>query len=35
MDFVESLELNGEGVIQRQSVYWGWRGLNVILEDAY
>lgn len=33
MDFVEAMELNSEGVIQRHCVYWGWRG--VILGDAY
>jgi hypothetical protein len=24
MDFVEAMELNDEGLIQRHSVYWGW-----------
>ena len=35
MDFVESMELNDQGLIQHHAVYWGWRGVNVILTDAY
>ena len=35
MDFVEALELYGVGLIQHLCVYWGWRGVNVILGDAY
>ena len=35
MDFVESIELNHQGLIQHHCVYWGWRGVNVILQDAY
>lgn len=35
MDFVESMELNDEGLIQHHAVYWGWRGVNVMLNDAY
>ena len=35
MDFVESIELNPEGLIQHHAVYWGWRGVNVILQDEY
>lgn len=35
MDFVEAIELNSEGLIQRHCVYWGWRGVSVILGDAY
>ena len=35
MDFVESMELNRDGLIQHHAVYWGWRGVNVILQDAY
>ena len=35
MDFVESMELNSDGLIQHHCVYWGWRGVNVILTDAY
>jgi ketosteroid isomerase-like protein len=34
MDFVEVMEL-AEGLIQRHCVYWGWRGVKVIQEDAY
>jgi len=35
MDFVEAIDLNDQGLIQRHCVYWGWRGVKVILEDAY
>lgn len=35
MDFVEAIELNSEGLIQHHCVYWGWRGVSVILGDAY
>ena len=35
MDFVESMELNAQGLIQHHAVYWGWRGVNVMLADAY
>jgi hypothetical protein len=35
MDFVEAMELNSAGLIQHHSVYWGWRGVAVILADAY
>jgi ketosteroid isomerase-like protein len=35
MDFVESMELNDEGLIQRHCVYWGWYGVNVLQRDAY
>lgn len=35
MDFVESMELNSDGLIKRHCVYWGWRGVNVILSDTY
>ncbi len=35
MDFVEAMELNDEGLIQRHCVYWGWRGVQVMLNDAY
>jgi hypothetical protein len=34
MDFVEVMEL-AEGLIQRHCVYWGWRGIKVIQDDAY
>lgn len=35
MDFVESMELDDAGLIRHHAVYWGWRGVNVILQDAY
>jgi hypothetical protein len=35
MDFVEAMELNGEGLIQRHRVYWGWYGVRVIQRDQY
>lgn len=35
MDFVESMELNDQGLIQYHKVYWGWRGCKVLQEDAY
>jgi hypothetical protein len=35
MDFVESMELNDEGLIRRHCVYWGWYGVNVLQRDAY
>lgn len=35
MDFVEAMELNSKGLIQHHSVYWGWRGVAVMLADAY
>lgn len=35
MDFVESITLNDEGLIRHHAVYWGWRGVNVILQDDY
>jgi hypothetical protein len=34
MDFVEVMEI-AEGLIQRHCVYWGWRGVKVIQDDAY
>jgi hypothetical protein len=34
MDFVEVMEI-GDGLIQRHCVYWGWRGVKVIQDDAY
>lgn len=34
MDFVEVMEI-ADGLIQRHCVYWGWRGLQVIQDDAY
>ena len=35
MDFVESMELNDEGLIRRHCVYWGWYGVGVLQRDAY
>jgi hypothetical protein len=35
MDFVESMELDDEGLIRRHCVYWGWYGVNVLQRDAY
>jgi hypothetical protein len=35
MDFVEAMELNDEGLIQRHCVYWGWFGFGVIQRDEY
>jgi ketosteroid isomerase-like protein len=35
MDFVEAMELNEQGLIQRHRVYWGWYGVRVIQRDQY
>ena len=35
MDFVEAMELNRDGLIQRHCVYWGWRGVRVLQRDEY
>lgn len=35
MDFVEAMELNDDGLIQRHRVYWGWYGVRVIQRDQY
>jgi hypothetical protein len=35
MDFVEVMELNDEGLIQRHKVYWGWRGFAVLAGNEY
>jgi hypothetical protein len=35
MDFVESMELNEDGLIQRHCVYWGWYGVGVLQRDEY
>jgi hypothetical protein len=35
MDFVEAMELNAEGLIQRHCVYWGWFGFRVLQRDEY
>jgi ketosteroid isomerase-like protein len=34
MDFVEVMEID-DGLIRMHHVYWGWRGVRVILDDAY
>jgi hypothetical protein len=34
MDFVEVMEI-ADGLIQRHCVYWGWRGVKVMQDDAY
>jgi hypothetical protein len=35
MDFVEAMELNDEGLIQRHCVYWGWFGFRVLQRNQY
>jgi ketosteroid isomerase-like protein len=35
MDFVEAMELNDRGLIQRHRVYWGWFGVRVLQRDEY
>lgn len=35
MDFVELMELNDAGLIQRHCVYWGWYGVGVMQRDEY
>ena len=35
MDFVESMELSDDGLIQRHRVYWGWFGVRVLQRDEY
>jgi hypothetical protein len=35
MDFVEAMELNRDGLIQRHRVYWGWRGFQILQRDQY
>ena len=35
MDFVEAMDLNDEGLIQRHCVYWGWFGFRVLQRDEY
>ena len=35
MDFVESMELNDRGLIQRHCVYWGWFGVGVLQRNEY
>ena len=34
MDFVEVMEIE-DSLIRLHHVYWGWRGVKVILDDAY
>jgi len=35
MDFVEVMEINDAGLIQKHRVYWGWRGVEVLQKNAY
>lgn len=35
MDFVEAMDLNSDGLIQRHCVYWGWFGVGVLKRDEY
>jgi SnoaL-like domain len=35
MDFVEAMDINDEGLIQRHCVYWGWFGVGVLQRNAY
>jgi hypothetical protein len=35
MDFVEVMDLNEDGLIQRHCVYWGWFGFRVLQRDEY
>ena len=35
MDFVEAMELNDKGLIQRHCVYWGWFDVGVLQRDQY
>jgi ketosteroid isomerase-like protein len=35
MDFVEVMELNRDGLIQRYRVYWGWFGFGVLKRNEY
>ncbi len=34
MDFVEVMEID-EGLIRRHRVYWGWRRLDLLVNDEY
>ena len=34
MDFVEVMEID-EGLITAHRVYWGWRGVEILLNDQY
>lgn len=35
MDFVEVMEVNEKGLIQKHRVYWGWFGVGVLQRDEY
>ncbi|NOJ42146.1 nuclear transport factor 2 family protein [Bradyrhizobium australiense] len=35
MDFVEVMDLNDDGLIQRHCVYWGWFGFRVLQRNEY
>ena len=35
MDFVEAIELNDSGLIQKHRVYWGWYGFGVLTRAEY
>ncbi len=35
MDFVEVMEVNDDGLIQKHRVYWGWFGVGVLQRDEY
>ena len=35
MDFAEIMRMNNQGLIQSHRVYWGWRGVKVLQDDAY
>jgi ketosteroid isomerase-like protein len=34
MDFVEVMEIE-DGLIQAHRVYWGWRGVDLLVKDQY
>ena len=34
MDFVEIMDIE-DGLIQAYRVYWGWRGVDVLINDQY
>ena len=34
MDFVEVMQIE-RGLIQRHHVYWGWRGVDLIMRNEY
>jgi hypothetical protein len=34
MDFVEVMEIDDAGLIQKHRVYWGWRGVEVLQKHA-